>query len=144
MNKIFISELVPDIDIKLIEMSIKANIDNVLDGEKDALKLFLDLKTISEICESAKSQILEIAIKEIPEDVKTYEKFGAKFSRTQSGRYDYSEIPQIQKLEIESKRLQKLSQAAYKLHTEIPDPETGEMIPPANYNPNKISISIKQ
>lgn len=73
---------------------------------------------------------------------------GYLITKHEGGSYDYSTNPEWVNLKSKLDAIQKEMQAAYKAMMQsgspMVDEDTGEVIAPAIYKPNKASIAIKQ
>jgi len=86
-----------------------------------------------------KSEILEQAIEETMQAV---EFNGYRFENTASGRYDYSNNIEWKQLNDAKKQLETDMKLASKSKNNYINEETGEIIQPAVYKPNKTSVKI--
>jgi len=121
----------------------------VLDGEIDALKAFIKFKQLSDQIEIIKAEIKDLAIAEQEKYGKVAEIEGYEITKTQSGRYDYNNIPEWTKLKDQLKEIEEAAKAACKADkatSELIDKETGEIteIKRAEYNPSATSIKIER
>lgn len=62
----------------------------------------------------------------------------------QGGHYDYTKVPGWKQANDKTTMIEKQAQLAYKAGGPVVDEETGEVIQPAKFIPNKKSIAIKQ
>jgi len=92
-----------------------------------------------------KSQLIELSIDTLKNSLnnqKSYTEHGYEFSLVQSGRYEYKSNHNYLRLRKEIKQLEEKMKIALAENTILIDRETGEVFPPAEYIPNKISIKI--
>lgn len=130
------------IEIRLSEINTA-----VLVGEIQATEGFAILKQLEEYSKKLKSELLEQTIDELS----TYAEKEWRVSnctlslRNSAGRWDYSHIPEIVKMEQELKLLKEKHKLAYKSqqqgHTSVTD--DGEVIVPATFISGKETIAVK-
>jgi len=121
-------------------------VQRVLEGEDDALKLFVMLSKTEKIFKQAKEEVKHLAINEFEKyQEKTLEIYGVKVSKTGSGQYSYKNYDGWKKLDKERKKLEKQMKTAYSMmeNGDIYVTTDGEEIPPATYTPNAVSLAIK-
>jgi hypothetical protein len=58
------------------------------------------------------------------------------------GKWEFDGIQSYAIVSQRLKNIQEMAKQAYKLKTEIPDPETGELIQPAKFTDGKQTIAI--
>jgi hypothetical protein len=116
----------------------------VADGKRNPLRSYITLKRISELCAGVIKDIQESAIDEAMKyGEKKFQEAGAMVElKSAAGKWDYAHIQSIAATEQRLKALNEIAKQAYKLGTEIPDPQTGEMIPPAQFTEGKQTIAI--
>jgi len=119
--------------------TLQAKKNDVLNGNEDAYKVMLLAKKIEDEIKKIKSEILEQAIEET---MQTVEFNGYKFENTASGRYDYSNNIEWKQLNEAKKQLEEDMKLASKSKNSYINEETGEIIQPAVYKPNKTSVKI--
>jgi hypothetical protein len=119
----------------------------VVDGYEPGLKLLAEIKKIEGELERLKTEIMPVCINELEKcitpQIRSFENYGANFSLSAGGRYDYSNYPTHTAYQNRLKSIENKMQAAYKSNATIIDEETGEIIPAAEYKQNKPSITIK-
>lgn len=121
---------------------LKGYANAVKEGEINPLNFLAALKKLEQEIQLCKTLVEEEALDEIdkyPE--KTIELDGFSVTQTSGGRYSYKEDGEWKELEKNKKNREKQMQQAYKTEGELVI--DGEVIPPADYIPNKKSISIK-
>ena len=118
---------------------LQAKKNDVLNGNEDAYKVMLLAKRIEDEIKKIKSEILEQAIEETMQAV---EFNGYRFENTASGRYDYSNNIEWKQLNDAKKQLETDMKLASKSKNNYINEETGEIIQPAVYKPNKTSVKI--
>ncbi len=116
----------------------------VTEGKRNALKSYISIKRISELCAAVLKDIQELSIDEaFKYGEKRFQESGAMVElKNSAGKWDYSHILSISETEKRLKELNEIAKQAYKLGTEIPDPHTGEMIPAASFTEGKQTIAI--
>lgn len=116
----------------------------VAEGKRNALKTYISLKRIAELSAGVIKEIQESAIDEAMKyGEKKFQEAGAMVElKSAAGKWDYAHIQSIAATEQRLKALNEIAKQAYKLGTEIPDPQTGEMIPPAQFTEGKQTIAI--
>ena len=119
--------------------TLQAKKNDVLNGNEDAYKVMLLAKRIEDEIKKIKSEILEQAIEETMQAV---EFNGYRFENTASGRYDYSNNIEWKQLNDAKKQLETDMKLASKSKNNYINEETGEIIQPAVYKPNKTSVKI--
>jgi hypothetical protein len=119
----------------------------VIDGNETGLKLLAEIKKVEAELERIKAEIMPVCIKElengITPQIRSFENYGAIFSLTAGGRYNYDSYASHKEYTSRLKSIESKMQAAFKSGATIIDDETGEIIPPAKYVQNKPSITIK-
>lgn len=116
----------------------------VLNGDFEPLKAYIMLKQVDGLVSACLTDIQDLAIDNALEyGAKTFELLGQKVEmRTAPGKWDFKSVPSIERVTAEKKRLEEIAKQAFKLNTEIPDPETGETISGATYVDGKQTIAI--
>ena len=129
----------------LQELQLRAA--NVVEGNETGLKLLAEIKRVEAELDRLKTEIMPVCLNEIEKcitpQVRSFENYGANFSLSAGGRYDYSNYATHKEYSERLKKVESQMQSAYKNGSTIIDTETGEIIPPADYKPNKPSITIK-
>jgi len=129
----------------LQELQLRA--DQVVEGNETGLKLLAEIKRVESELDRLKTEIMPVCLNEIEKcitpQVRSFENYGANFSLSAGGRYDYSNYPTHKDYQNRLKSIETKMQAAYKAGATVIDEETGEVIPPAEYKANKPSITIK-
>lgn len=126
---------------------VKQITQEVNDGKVNPLEAFVFLNWMAKVADGAKNQILDQAIVEAekyPE--KETNVYDAKVAiRSGGGKYDYSGIEEIVKMETKLKALKENAKVAYKsmqTGNQMVNEETGEIVESAKFNPNKQTIAI--
>lgn len=116
----------------------------VLNGDFEPLKAYIILKQVSALVDACITDVQDLAIDNALEyGSKSFELLGQKVDmKNAPGKWDFSEVASITKATAEKKRLEEIAKQAFKLKTEIPDPETGETISGAKYAEGRQTISI--
>jgi hypothetical protein len=119
----------------------------VMEGYETGLKLLAEIKKLEAELELLKAEIMPVCLNEIEKcitpQIRSFENYGASFSLSAGGRYDYSNYATHKEYQERLKNIENKMQAAYKSNATIIDDETGEVIPAAEYKANKPSITIK-
>ena len=142
-------QLPVSLDKNSIFQKVKHIQNAVLGGEINALEAFVYLKWIEQIADKAKAQIIDLSLEEAekyPE--KKFKEFGCEIQvKSAAGRYDFSEIKEIEDKENELKALKEKHKQAYKsmyaatIKTQMVD-EDGVVVEPAKYTPGKTTLAI--
>lgn len=116
--------------------------NDALDGEINELKAWSELYELEKRVASAKDEIKDSVLYKLGDS--KVDDFGYRFERTQSGRYDYSEIEEWNNVNYKRKEIEKQSQDAYKqaLSGKILVSPDGEPIPTAKYISNEPSVKL--
>jgi len=121
-------------------------VELVENAENEALQVFGEINKAAKALQDLKEKVLPYALLDFESyGEKTVETFGFKFSKTSSGRYDYSKIPEWKSTKEKLKAIEKRAQEAYKVAkngTLAISEETGEVIEAAEYKSNKTSLKI--
>lgn len=119
----------------------------VIDGNENGLKLLAEIKKVEAELEKIKAEIMPVCLSEMENCIsgttRSFENWGVSFSLTAGGRYKYDSYKTHKEYTNRLKIIENKMQAAYKSNSTIIDDETGEIIPPAEYFENKLSITIK-
>lgn len=122
--------------------------EKIENGYGDPLLFVAKLYEIIDTLSAEKDRIKDIAISEIQNSLqgneKSYKKHGYQFSITQSGSYNYKNYDGYSCKEKELSEIAEKMKIAYKQGGTFIDPETGEVIPAAEYKTSKKGISIKK
>lgn len=114
----------------------------VLEGNINPLNAMEAVKRMEEYLSDLKKSVTDIALEELDKfSEKEVDFGGAKFSKSQSGRYDYSNDSEWSALNNARKEREKLLQTAYKTKGEFV--LDGEVIEKPNYKSNKEGLKIK-
>jgi len=121
--------------------------EQVLNGEKDALEAYIELKKIADTATAIMKEIKPDALTEADKyDGKTFQAFGAQIEkRNGGGVWSFKHLQDWNEINKKKKEVEDLHKTAYKLKGQeaIINPDTGEIIEPAEYKPNADTISIK-
>jgi hypothetical protein len=120
--------------------------EQVVNGELHPIEFKLYLNKLKDVISECESLIEETILAEA-DKYKGQTVWGHKVEVTNGGRYNYDAIPQYQELKSQLKEIEKKSQMAYKMWTQgaqMLDPETGEIMPPANYVPTKSYVKLQK
>lgn len=132
--------------LKPYHYSLKERVEEikqgVLDGDINPLNAMEAVKRMDEYLSDLKKSITDIALDELDKYGEKEVTFGnAKFSKSSSGRYDYSNDEEWVALNNAKKEREKTLQTAYKTKGELV--VDGEVINKPIYKANKESIKIK-
>lgn len=129
-----------------IEIYFSELIKDVEAGDISALRAFASASDLQRLCSDALEKIKPYALKDAEAfNESTFTEAGRKFTKVPSRRMvKYDHIPQWADLKTKQSRIEKLAlTAALEFGATIVDDETGEVIPPAELNYTKPSISVK-
>ncbi len=121
------------------ETQLKEKADRIINGYESAVKSAVFIKKAEDAIKVFKEKIKEYVIDEI-ENGETLD--GYKLEVTSGGRYNYSSNPDYVELKNKLEEIEKDMQVAYKSGKSLINEETGEIIPPAKFIPNKKSYKI--
>lgn len=115
-------------------------IKDVLDGNKNALQIFVDLKRSEKEIKNALDQIKDLAIIEAETySEKVFKEYDAEITmKSGGGTWDFKHLDWFK----DFKDKQEQAKLAYKATATMVD-DDGEIIDPAVFNPNSETISIK-
>ncbi len=122
------------------ETQLKEKADRIINGYESAVKSAVFIKKAEDAIKVFKEKIKEYVIDEIENGENTVD--NVRLEVTSSGRYDYSSNPDYVELKNKLKEIEKDMQHAYKSGKSLINEETGEIIPPAKFIPNKKSYKI--
>lgn len=119
-------------------------VGDAIEGNTPALDIYIRIKELEKALKSAAPELKAAALVEA-EKYKGQDHMGYTISvKSAPGKYNYSHIPEIEKLAAQIKDLQKLSQEAYKQAGKGRDVlEGGVIIQAAVYNPAGSNIELK-
>lgn len=126
--------------------SLQEETERALSGDINPLEFMVKVSAMEAAIKEAKQQIMEVALEELEKhNEKQVELHGAKISKTAGGRYSYKHIEEWNNLNDLKKAIEKKAQEAFKaqMHGGSVVSDDGEVYEPAEYLPNKESISIK-
>ena len=129
-----------------IENYFSQLIESVFLGEISALGAFAAASDLQRLCFDALEKIKPFALKDAEAfNESTFTEAGRRFTKVPPRRMvKYDNIPQWADLKAKQSRIEKLAlTAALEFGATIVDDETGEVIPPAELNYTKPSISVK-
>jgi uncharacterized coiled-coil DUF342 family protein len=137
-----VKELVNDVEDKLA--AIVARIE---EGNNDALPAFISFRQIEKVVKDCMKQIEDQALDELGYHNGKLEQDGMVIeARSSAGRWKFTDEGHAH-LKQQLKDAEELRKQAHKLHlkgSEVIDPETGEIVPPADYTPGKETIYISK
>lgn len=123
---------------------ILSQVDKSTDGKIEPLKAYIRLKRIADVCAASIKELQDQAIDDaLRYGEKQFEVNGAKVEvKSAPGKWEFDGIQSYAVISQRLKNIQEMAKQAYKLKTEILDPETGELIQPAKFTDGKQTISI--
>ena len=114
----------------------------VLNGEKDALLAYIELKSIEKEVKASLEKIKDLAIAEAEKfGEKSFKAFGAKVElRNSAGRWDFKHLEWYR----HGKHQEDLAKESFNANKKgmTYSNEDGEVIEPAKFNPGKLTIAI--
>jgi|DEB0MinimDraft_10_1074344.scaffolds.fasta_scaffold113718_2 hypothetical protein len=117
------------------------------EGNESALQAFLSFRNIEKVAKDCMKQIEHLALEELSDHNGRLEQGDIVIeSRSSAGRWKFTDDAHAA-LKQQLKDAEELRKQAHKLHlkgSEVIDPETGEIVPPADYTPGKESIFISK
>jgi len=117
----------------------------VEDGEYCPLKFYSELSELEKLIKEAKEEIIESALKEFDRHGTTKVNLhGFEITLSKTGRYDYSQSSTWEQKNNSLKELEKKMQFAFKAGGTVVDENTGEVIDPAIYLPNRETLKFKK
>ncbi len=118
---------------------MKELINDVLEGRKNALQVYVDLKRSEKEIGEAIKAIQDLAIDEATKyGQKTFKEYGVEITmKSGGGRWEYKHLGWWQEFQA----LQDQAKEAYKSDLDMITKE-GEVVQPAVFKPNKDTISI--
>ncbi len=120
--------------------------EQVINGEINALEAFIQLKKMVDVATKIMTEIKRDAVDEADKyQGKTFEAFGAKIEkRNGGGTWNYKHLDTWCKINDQKKVMEDLHKSAYRMGgNSIIDPNTGEIVQPAEWKPNADTLSIK-
>ena len=125
-----------------IEQFASQVLNDVFYHDGDILSTAICLRAMEDVIKKIRSGVGELITEEAEKyDEKTFEYKGAKFTKTNRATYVYSESSEWNKLNEKKKELESLMKT---IKEPVADPETGELIYPAQKKVSEsVSITIK-
>jgi len=129
--------------------TISTHVDTIItaieEGHLNPLDAFVHLKYINTLTEAARKKITAQAVAEAEKHGKTFDHEGAEITvKGAAGKWDYSDIPEIEQLEEDLKALKYLHrQAAGNKDGNNTVTRGGEIVEPAIYTPGGQTLSVK-
>lgn len=124
---------------------IDARKNAALEGEVNELIAYAEIDAIEKYAASAKDEVKESALTTLMNRYNgKAQEGGITFEKTQSGRYDYKEIPEWVEANEKLKAIEKRAQDAYKqaVNGNLMVDVDGCVVSAAIYNPNSPSIKL--
>lgn len=126
-----------------LEYEINRIASDAIEGNTDAMKAFIRLKALaSYVADSIKAVEPSALLK--ADDYEGQELMGNIIRTQQGARYDYKHYEGWKEINDKRKRLEKIMKDACNSNTEALDPETGEVIPPAEKKLTKVFIKLEK
>lgn len=118
----------------------------VTEGEDDGIDTLIGLKQLSKVVSDAIKSVESEADTELDKygQDKIQKRGFEVHRRSGAGKYTYHKYSGYMDLENKMKSLKEKMKAAHKTKSEMLDPETGEIIPAAEYTPGKTVIAVKE
>lgn len=118
----------------------------VKEDDDYALDTLVALKTLEKVVKNIKDSVEEYALDEFDMyGEKTVKKRGHTIIKQEGrGRYNYSKYEGYMDKKKSLKEVEEKMKAAYKTNSTIVDEDTGEVIPPAEFNPGKTVLAVKE
>ncbi len=119
-------------------------VNEVEEGNTDALKAFIALKELEKVLTAAMSQIKDGAVSEAKKyNAKSFELMGCRIDvKEGTARWSYKHIPQWSRHQEEMKKIEEAAKLRYKNPTTLMADADGEEILPALASYDKESIAI--
>ena len=122
-------------------------VTEIEEGNESALQAFLSFRNIEKVAKDCMKQIEHLALEELSDHNGRLEQGDIVVeARSSAGRWKFPDEGHAA-LTQQLKDAEELRKQAHKLHlkgSEVIDPETGEIVPPADYTPGKESIFISK
>ena len=122
-------------------------VTEIEEGNESALQAFLSFRNIEKVAKDCMKQIEHLALEELSDHNGRLEQGDIVVeARSSAGRWKFTDDAHAA-LKQQLKDAEELRKQAHKLHlkgSEVIDPETGEIVPPADYTPGKESIFISK
>lgn len=120
---------------------------SVIDGEQDALKVYIELKRIETKLKEVMPLVEPLAFESASRwSEKTFVVEGAEIQKKNApGKWDYSNITQYSKAKENLKNVEELAKQAFaaKKHGSVIVDENGEVVEPPQYTEGKSIISVR-
>jgi aspartyl-tRNA synthetase len=122
-------------------------VTEIEEGNESALQAFLSFRNIEKVAKDCMKQIEHLALEELSDHNGRLEQGDVVIeARSSAGRWKFTDDAHAA-LKQQLKDAEELRKQAHKLHlkgSEVIDPETGEIVPPADYTPGKETIFISK
>jgi len=122
-------------------------VTEIEEGNESALQAFLSFRNIEKVAKDCMKQIEHLALEELSDHNGRLEQGDIVVeSRSSAGRWKFTDEGHAA-LKQQLKDAEELRKQAHKLHlkgSEVIDPDTGEIVPPADYTPGKETIFISK
>lgn len=122
-------------------------VNEIEENNESALHAFISFRNVEKIAKECQKQIEHLALKELSDHNGKLEQDDIIIeARSSAGRWKFPDDGHAA-LKKQLKEAEELRKQAHKLHlkgSEVIDPETGEIVPPADYTPGKESIYISK
>ena len=131
----------------IYEETLAEMVMQVEDGNMSAMTAYLSCRVVENDIKECMKQIEPLALQELSSFNGRIEKEDIVIeARSSAGRWKFTDDGHAA-LKQQLKDAEELRKQAHKLHlkgSEVIDPETGEIVPPADYTPGKESIFISK
>jgi hypothetical protein len=125
---------------------IQTQVNEVLEGNIDALQTYGELKELETVLKLALEQVYEVAISEAEKEDKTFQHAGFRFERRNGAtRYSFKHIPQWNDLTNQVRDFEATCKAALKVQGKIQTATNdGEEVPLPIVTVSKDSLIVKR
>jgi chaperonin cofactor prefoldin len=124
--------------------SLETLANDAIEGNIDALEVYVKLVNEKKKIESLMKEVLESALHEFDMyEEKTVVHKGFEIRKTQSARYDFKHIPQWSEKKEELSKIENYAKIANNTGNVYVIPETGEVIEPATKTYSSFGLAIK-
>ena len=131
----------------IYEETLAEWVQKVEEGNMSALTAYMACRVIEKDVKECMKQIEPLALGELSDHNGKLEQGDIVIeARSSAGRWKFTDDAHAE-LKQQLKDAEELRKQAHKLHlkgSEVIDPETGEIVPPADYTPGKESIFISK
>lgn len=128
-----------------ITLTLSEFIQQVVDGNEDALKAYIHLKQIEKQLKAAFEAVEPLAFQDADKwTEKTFVYAGAEIQKKNAaGRWNFANVALYNEAEKRKKQIEELAKVAAKGGATVVDEISGEVVEPAEYTAGKSIISIR-